>query len=136
MQGVATLDPLARLFVAPGRRVLVQAPTHLCALQALVAHEPAKGGPGRAALAPAVPDVANPTGETMPAAAPGPLPETARAAELRSTPLPTAARTGSPVGVGSRGRTGGRLGSGRGGAPPKDRSRWASAGRPVSPALP
>jgi DNA-binding transcriptional MocR family regulator len=75
------LDLLARLFIAPGRRVLVQVPTYLGAVQAFDAHEPVYEGPGQMALAYAVPDFANPTGETMPEAARGKLLDAARAAD-------------------------------------------------------
>ena len=81
------LDFLGRLFLSPGDTALVTAPTYLGALQALNAYEPRydtllpqnrdaspaayveRAHGGRVALAYAVPDFANPRGETLSEAA-------------------------------------------------------------------
>jgi DNA-binding transcriptional MocR family regulator len=70
------LDLLGKLFIGPGDKVLTQAPTYLGALQTFNAYEASYGefgdpvpppgaGPERVAFAYAVPDFANPTGESL-----------------------------------------------------------------------
>lgn len=76
------LDFLGKLFVTPGDRILVTAPTYLGALQAFNAYEPnygpllpqdvdhpdgehGEGSAGRTKFAYVVPDFANPTGNTL-----------------------------------------------------------------------